>query len=90
MTLIQSAQASYLRARAADRCVSGRVVAGRARIGLALDGREQDTGRITATPSGFSIDETFDIGQSGGSPVGDYPHRYRFTGRLEEADVELR
>lgn len=27
---------------------------------------------------------------SAGSPVGDYPHRSRFTGKLEEVNVELR
>ncbi len=42
------------------------------------------------TPYVFSIDETFDVGTDTGSPVGDYPSNYDFTGTVKEVTIELK
>ncbi|SEK70614.1 arylsulfatase [Blastococcus sp. DSM 46786] len=62
-----------------------------AEVVLCLDGAEIARGRIAVTPPVlFSIDETFDIGLSTGSPAGPYRSPNAFTGgRLERVDVEL-
>jgi arylsulfatase len=40
-------------------------------------------------PVVFSISgETFDVGLDTGSPVGPYPHVYRFTGRIDAVTIE--
>lgn len=67
---------------------------GRARgaeIALVVDGIVADQGRIAVTPPAiFSIDETFDIGRSGGSPVGDHPPHHPFSGgRIDGVGIEL-
>jgi arylsulfatase A-like enzyme len=61
-----------------------------ATITLAVDGRALESGRTDRTPRGFfSIDETFDIGETTGSPVGDYPHIYPFDGGLDRVEFIL-
>lgn len=67
---------------------------GRGRGGEATlvgDGEVLATGRIAATPPAvFSIDETFDVGLSTGSPVGDHPAVYPFRGgTVQRVDIEL-
>lgn len=48
------------------------------------------TGRIERTPPAFfSIDETFDIGTTSGSPVGNYPHVYPFDGDLDRVTFQI-
>ena len=60
---------------------------GRGRLFL---GREQlAEGRIPRTTPQFSIDETFDIGTDTGSPAGDYPPNYDFTGMLHKVTIKL-
>ena len=61
-----------------------------ATITLSLDGVELGSGRTERTPPGFfSIDETFDIGETTGSPVGNYPHVYPFEGGLDRVEFSL-
>ncbi|MGW5647719.1 sulfatase-like hydrolase/transferase [Saccharopolyspora sp. NPDC003752] len=61
-----------------------------ARITLSLDGIELGSGHTPRTPPGFfSIDETFDIGETTGSPVGDYPHVFPFHGGLDRVEFVL-
>ncbi len=59
-------------------------------LSLVVDG-VATSGRIRATPLViFSIDETFDVGGSTGSPVGDHPPVYPFSGgTLKRVDLEL-
>lgn len=60
-------------------------------ISMLLDGREVASGRVERTPRGFfSIDETFDVGETTGSPVGDHPHIYPFVGGIERVEFTLR
>ncbi|WP_067180577.1 arylsulfatase [Microtetraspora niveoalba] len=58
---------------------------------LVVDGVTAGRDRIGVTPPAlFSIDETFDVGRTSGSPVGDYPAAYPFTGGvLERVDITL-
>lgn len=59
---------------------------GRLYVGEGLVGE----GRIGRTvPRFFSIDETFDIGTDTGSPAGDYPAGFDFTGRIHAVEVEI-
>ena len=59
-------------------------------ITLSVDGIELDSGRTERTPRGFfSIDETFDIGETTGSPVGDFPHVFPFEGGLDRVEFTL-
>lgn len=61
-----------------------------ATITLLADGTTLGTGRTERTPPGFySIDETFDVGETTGSPVGDYPHVYPFDGGLDRVEFAL-
>ncbi|QIX26525.1 sulfatase-like hydrolase/transferase [Nocardioides sp. JQ2195] len=61
-----------------------------ATITLLVDGTAIGTGRTERTPRGFySIDETFDIAMTSGSPVGDYPHVFPFVGGLDRIDFSL-
>lgn len=62
-----------------------------AELSLVVDGTEVDRGHVRATPPAvFSIDETFDIGTSSGSPVGDHPVTWPFTGgTIKRVDIEL-
>lgn len=61
------------------------------RIALVVDGASCGEGRVRATPPAvFSIDETFDVGTTSGSPVGEHPVHFPFTGgAIERVDVEL-
>ncbi|MEV0974336.1 arylsulfatase [Microtetraspora glauca] len=60
-------------------------------VTLVVDGVPAGEDRIAVTPPAiFSIDETFDIGLSTGSPVGEYPASYPFTrGTIERVDITL-
>ncbi|WP_157551331.1 arylsulfatase [Nocardioides jensenii] len=62
-----------------------------AELALVVDGTEVARGRVRATPPAvFSIDETFDIGTTTGSPVGDHPVSWPFTGgTIARVDIEL-
>ncbi|MGH3353008.1 MAG: arylsulfatase [Nocardioides sp.] len=62
-----------------------------ATISLVHHGSVQDSGRIEVTPPAvFSIDETFDIGVTSGSPVGGFPASYPFSGgTIEGVDIEV-
>jgi arylsulfatase len=61
-----------------------------ATLSLSVDGERVDEGRTEATPRGFfSIDETFDVGETSGSPVGDYPHVFPFRGGLDRVEFSL-
>jgi hypothetical protein len=62
-----------------------------ASIRLSRDGDEVAAGRVAVTPPAiFSIDETFDIGASTGSSVGDYLPPHAFTGgRLDRVVIDL-
>ncbi|MBP8925794.1 MAG: arylsulfatase [Pseudomonadales bacterium] len=59
---------------------------------LLVDGQEQGTARLPATPPAFfSIDETFDVGVDTGSPAGAYAFGNPLTeGVLGSVEVELR
>lgn len=61
-----------------------------AALQLVVDG-EASQGRIGATPLViFSIDETFDVGTTSGSPVGEHPVVHPFRGgTLRRVDLEL-
>ncbi|TYL49940.1 arylsulfatase [Nocardioides sp. BGMRC 2183] len=59
-------------------------------LSLVVDGEVAAEGRVPVTPVViFSIDETFDIGATSGSPVGDHPPAYPFTGTDLRVDLEL-
>jgi len=57
---------------------------------LRVDGAAVGHVRVGRTvPVVFSISgETFDVGLDTGSPVGPYPHVYRFTGRIDAVTIE--
>ncbi len=58
---------------------------------LRVAGRTVAEGRIPRTaPVFFSIDETFDVGTDTGSPAGEYPAGYSWSGEIERVGVELR
>ena len=58
---------------------------------LRVDGKTVAQGRIPRTaPVFFSIDETFDVGIDTGSPAGEYPAGYAWSGVIERVSVELR
>jgi arylsulfatase len=48
-------------------------------------------GRIDRTEmTGFSFDESFDVGEDSGTPAGDYQVPFRFTGKLEKVTIDLK
>ena len=57
---------------------------------LFIGGEEVDRARLEQTvPVIFSMSgETFDVGIDTGSPVGPYPHDYRFTGKVVSVTLE--
>ncbi|GLY71294.1 arylsulfatase [Amycolatopsis taiwanensis] len=59
-------------------------------ITLRVDGAELGRDRTERTPRGFfSIDETFDVGATTGSPVGNFPRVFPFTGELHKVEFVL-
>lgn len=61
-----------------------------ATIALRSDGAGLDSGRVEYTPRGFfSIDETFDVGATTGSPAGNFPHVFGFEGDLHKVEFQL-
>ncbi len=59
-------------------------------LSLVVDGEVVAEGRVPVTPAFiFSIDETFDIGATSGSPVGAFPPAFPFTGDGLRVDLEL-
>lgn len=61
-----------------------------AKVTLLVNGAAVDSGRLSRTALlFFSINENFDVGTDSGSPVGNYPPNYRFTGRLSEVTLDL-
>ena len=62
-----------------------------AQVRLLVNGATAGEGRLARTaPWIFSIDENFDIGTDSGSPVGDYPANYSFTGRIKKVRLVLK
>ncbi len=58
---------------------------------LLVNGKSVGKAAIPRTPrSSFSSDETFDIGNDLGSPVGDYPPSFAFTGTIKKVDVHMK
>lgn len=57
---------------------------------LIVDGVQSAQGRIPQTvPVIYSMSgETFDVGRDTGSPVGPYPHNFRFSGEIEQVVLE--
>lgn len=68
--------------------------AGRARQPRLRGGKKVAEGRIErTTPTRFSLDECFDVGEDTGTPVAeDYAERmpFRFTGELRKLTVYLK
>lgn len=61
-----------------------------AKVHLFVDGEKVVEGRLERTvPVYYSIDETLDVGTDKGSPVGDYPVDYDFTGELKNVTIRL-
>ncbi len=60
-------------------------------VTLDVNGSPAAAGRVDKTvPFLFSMSgETLDVGVDTGSPVGPYPHQFRFTGDIHRIDVEL-
>jgi arylsulfatase A-like enzyme len=55
------------------------------------NGKKVGEGRIDRTMMvGFSLDETFDVGEDSGTPAGDYRVPFRFTGKLEKLTIDLK
>ncbi|QDX82686.1 arylsulfatase [Denitratisoma sp. DHT3] len=60
-------------------------------VKLRVNGKSVAEGRLKRTaPVFFSIDENFDIGADSGSPVGDYPNHYAFTGQIDKVTLDLK
>jgi arylsulfatase len=58
---------------------------------LYADERQVASGRLERTlPSVFSLNEGLDVGADFGSPAGDYPLPYAFSGAMKEVQVDLR
>ncbi|NTX28536.1 arylsulfatase [Burkholderia pyrrocinia] len=58
---------------------------------LKVNGATVGTGHLpVTTPGTYSADETFDVGTDTGSPAGDYPFGYPFSGAIERVDIRLR
>ena len=56
---------------------------------LFINDRKVASGRIPKTePVKFSVDETFDVGEDTGAPVGTYEAPFPFTGTLKQVDVD--
>ncbi|MBM4293929.1 MAG: arylsulfatase [Deltaproteobacteria bacterium] len=56
-----------------------------------INDRKVAEGRIDRTVMvGFTFDETFDVGEDTGTPVGDYKIPFRFTGKLEKLTFDLK
>ena len=59
-------------------------------ISLSINGNKVGETRTERTPlSAFSLDETFDVGADFGSPVGDYPAGFPYTGKIDKVTVDL-
>lgn len=57
---------------------------------LFVDDERIAEGRIeVSVPGIFSIDETFDVGTDTGSPAGDYPANFDFTGQIEQVTLRI-
>lgn len=57
---------------------------------LLINGKPAGTTVVKRTPlSAFSGDETFDIGNDFGSPVGDYKPSFKFTGTIKKVDIKM-
>ncbi|MCP4039932.1 MAG: sulfatase-like hydrolase/transferase, partial [bacterium] len=61
-----------------------------ASLQLLANGERVAEGRLEASvPGFFSIDETFDVGTDTGSPAGDYPANFDFSGRIDGVTLEI-
>lgn len=58
---------------------------------LFINDKKAGEGRVEHTMmTGFSFDETFDVGEDSGAPAADYRIPFRFTGKLEKLTVDLK
>jgi arylsulfatase len=58
---------------------------------LFINDKKVGEGRLEHTMmTGFSFDETFDVGEDSGAPAGDYKIPFRFTGKLEKVTFDLK
>ena len=58
---------------------------------LSVNDQKLAEGRIDRTMmTGWSFDETFDVGEDSGTPAGDYQVPFRFTGKLEKLTIDLK
>lgn len=56
-----------------------------------VNDKKAGEGRLEHTMmTGFSFDETFDVGEDSGTPAGDYRVPFRFTGTLEKVTFDLK
>ncbi|WP_205195146.1 arylsulfatase [Chitinophaga sp. Cy-1792] len=59
-------------------------------VTLYLNNKKIGQGRVDKTVFGrFSADETFDVGEDLGSPVGDYSAPFTFRGSIGKVDIDL-
>ena len=59
-----------------------------ASVVLRVNGAEVSRARLEHTvPVEYSYDETMDVGRDCGTPVGDYPATFAFTGTLKRVDI---
>jgi len=58
---------------------------------LWVNDKKAGEGRLEHTMmTGFSLDETFDVGEDSGAPAADYKIPFRFTGKLEKLIIDLK
>jgi arylsulfatase len=57
---------------------------------LLVNGTVAGVARIPQTvPTGFSFEDTFDVGEDSASPVGDYESPFAFTGTIRRIDLDI-
>ncbi|HTZ70525.1 MAG TPA: arylsulfatase [Acetobacteraceae bacterium] len=60
-------------------------------VTLLADGKRIGAGRLPRTlPTIFAVNEGLDVGADYGSPAGDYPFPFPFTGALTQVEIDLR
>lgn len=56
-----------------------------------INDKKAGEGRLEHTMmTGYSFDETFDVGEDSGAPAADYRIPFRFTGKLEKLTIDLK
>jgi arylsulfatase len=57
---------------------------------LFVNGKQVASGKVPKTePAKFSVDETFDVGEDAGAPVGQYESPFPYTGKLKQLDIDI-